>query len=61
MGIDIPQVLELALKLREKAGYNVRTDVINITEIKEEIERCLREKDFLDGVKSSEGEVGEDA
>lgn len=61
MGLDIPQVLELALKLREKAGYNVRTDVINITEIKEEIERCLREKDFLDGVKSSEGEVGEDA
>ncbi|MEG0250828.1 MAG: energy-coupling factor transporter ATPase [Peptostreptococcus sp.] len=61
MGLDIPQVLELALKLREKAGYNVRTDVININEIKEEIERCLREKDFLDDVKSSEGEVGEDA
>lgn len=56
MGLDIPQVLELALKLREKAGFNVRTDVINISEIKDEIERCLREKDFID-VEKSESEV----
>lgn len=61
MGLDIPQVLELALKLREKGRYNIRTDVININEIKEEIERCLKEKDFLDENRSSEGEVGEDA
>ena len=53
MGLDIPQVLELAIKLREKAGYNVKTDVINISEIKEEIERCIRENDFI----NSESEV----
>ncbi len=47
MGLDIPQVLELALRLRKEAGYNLRTDVINIEEIKEEILRCIKEKDFL--------------
>ncbi|MBC2576417.1 energy-coupling factor transporter ATPase [Peptostreptococcus canis] len=48
MGLDIPQVLELALKLRKKAGFNIRTDVINISEVKKEIERCLREKDYIE-------------
>lgn len=64
MGLDIPQVLELALKIREKCGYNVRTDVINILEIKDEIERCLRDNDFIEienKIDSSEGEVSHDA
>ena len=43
MGLNIPQVLELAIKLK-KAGYDVRTDVITIKEVKAEIERCLLEK-----------------
>ena len=43
MGLNIPQVLELAIKLK-KAGYDVRTDVITIEEVKAEIERCLLEK-----------------
>ena len=52
IGLDIPQVLELALKLRKEAGYNVRTDVINISEIKDEIIRCIKEKDFIDKTES---------
>ena len=52
IGLDIPQVLELALKLRKEAGYNVRTDVINISEIKDEIIRCIKEKDFIDKFES---------
>lgn len=60
MGLDIPQVLELALKLREKCGYNVRTDVINITEIKDEIVRCIREKDFIE-IKNNESGVNHNA
>nr|WP_308550940.1 energy-coupling factor transporter ATPase [uncultured Peptostreptococcus sp.] len=43
MGLNIPQVLELAIKLKE-AGYDVRTDVITIEEVKAEIERCLLRK-----------------
>ena len=43
MGLNIPQVLELAIKLK-KAGYDVRTDVITIEEVKAEIERCLLKK-----------------
>ena len=43
MGLNIPQVLELAIKLTE-AGYDVRTDVITIEEVKAEIERCLLRK-----------------
>lgn len=43
MGLNIPQVLELAIKLKE-AGYDVRTDVITIEEVKAEIERCLLKK-----------------
>lgn len=48
IGLDIPQVLELAIKLREEAGFNISNDVINLDEIKSEIERCLREKDYVD-------------
>lgn len=55
IGLDIPQVLELALKLRKEAGYNVRTDVINISEIKNEIVRCIKEKDFIEREKIQEG------
>ena len=43
MGLNIPQVLELAIKLKE-AGYDVRTDVITIKEVRTEIEKCLLEK-----------------
>lgn len=43
MGLNIPQVLELAIKLKE-AGYDVRTDVITIEEVRTEIEKCLLEK-----------------
>lgn len=55
IGLDIPQVLELALKLRKEVGYNVRTDVINISEIKNEIVRCIKEKDFIEREKTQEG------
>lgn len=43
MGLNIPQVLELAIKLKE-AGYDVSTDVITIEEVRTEIKRCLLEK-----------------
>ena len=43
MGLNIPQVLELAIKLKE-AGYDVRTDVITIEEVRTEIKRCLLEE-----------------
>lgn len=43
MGLNIPRVLELAIKLKE-AGYDVRTDVITIEEVRTEIKRCLLEK-----------------
>ena len=43
MGLNIPQVLELAIKLK-RAGYDVRTDVITIEEVKAELERCLLKK-----------------
>lgn len=56
IGLDIPQVLELAIKLRERAGFNIKRDVINLDEIKNEIERCLREKDFIDVVSSKTSE-----
>ena len=36
IGLDIPQVLELAIKLREK-GFDIRNDVLTIDEMKEEI------------------------
>lgn len=49
IGLDIPQVLELARKIREKAGYNIKLDVINVAELKDEIVRCLNEKDYIGG------------
>ncbi|WP_315169176.1 energy-coupling factor transporter ATPase [Metaclostridioides mangenotii] len=41
IGLDIPQVLELAIKLRER-GFDVREDIITVEEAKEEILRVLR-------------------
>ena len=41
IGLDVPQVLELARKLREK-GFDIRTDVLTIEEIKEEILKVMR-------------------
>lgn len=41
IGLDIPQVLELAMKLREK-GFDVRSDILTIEEAKMEILRVLR-------------------
>ena len=49
IGLDIPQVLELAIKLRNKAGFNIKNDVISLDEIKSEINRCIKEKDFIVG------------
>lgn len=49
MGLDIPQVLELAIRLKKELGFNIRTDVINLNEVKEEIQRCIKEKDFVGG------------
>ena len=36
IGLDIPQVLELAIKLKDK-GFDIKTDVLTIDEIKSEI------------------------
>lgn len=41
IGLDIPQVLELATKLREK-GFDIKADVLTIEEAKDEILRVLR-------------------
>lgn len=41
IGLDIPQVLELAIKLREN-GFNIREDIITIQEAKEEILKVMR-------------------
>lgn len=41
IGLDIPQVLELAIKLREK-GFNIKDDILTIKEAKEEILRVMR-------------------
>ena len=43
IGLDIPQVLELAIKLREK-GFDVKPDILTIDEAKSEILRVLRGK-----------------
>lgn len=40
IGLDIPQVLELAIKLREK-GFNIRQDIITPEEAKNEILRVI--------------------
>lgn len=41
IGLDIPQVLELAIKLRDK-GFDIRNDVLTIDEIKEEILKFMK-------------------
>ena len=33
IGLDVPQVLELAIKLREK-GFDIRPDILTIEEVK---------------------------
>ena len=43
IGLDIPQVLELAVKLRER-GFDVKPDILTIDEAKSEILRVLRGK-----------------
>jgi energy-coupling factor transport system ATP-binding protein len=43
IGLDIPQVLELAVKLREK-GFDIREDVLTIQEAKEEILKGIRSR-----------------
>lgn len=41
IGLDIPQVLELAIKLREK-GFNIREDILTTDEAKQEILKVMR-------------------
>jgi energy-coupling factor transport system ATP-binding protein len=41
IGLDIPQVLELAIKLREQ-GFDIKGDILTIEEAKEEILRVMR-------------------
>ena len=41
IGLDVPQVLELAKKLKAK-GFDIRTDVLTVEEIKEEILKVMR-------------------
>ncbi|MGL4797188.1 MAG: energy-coupling factor transporter ATPase [Paraclostridium sp.] len=41
IGLDIPQVLELAIKLREK-GFDIKPNILTIEEAKDEILRVLR-------------------
>ncbi|MEG1870930.1 MAG: energy-coupling factor transporter ATPase [Peptostreptococcaceae bacterium] len=41
IGLDIPQTIDLAIKLREK-GFDIRQDLLTINEAKEEILRLMR-------------------
>ena len=41
IGLDIPQVLDLSIKLRER-GFNIKEDAITIEEIKNEIIRIMK-------------------
>ncbi|WP_099191192.1 energy-coupling factor transporter ATPase [Tepidibacter mesophilus] len=43
IGLGIPQVSELTIKLREK-GFNIREDIITLEEAKEEILQYIRSK-----------------
>ena len=43
IGLDIPQVLELALKLRVK-GFDIKEDILTVEDAKEEILRVMRGK-----------------
>ncbi|MGL5642631.1 MAG: energy-coupling factor transporter ATPase [Paraclostridium sp.] len=44
IGLDIPQVLELCIKLRDK-GFDIRQDILTIEEAKQEIIKVMRGKD----------------
>ena len=41
IGLDIPQTIELAIKLREN-GFDIRNDILTIEEAKEEIIKVMR-------------------
>lgn len=41
IGLDVPQVLELATKLRNK-GFDIRPDLLTVEEIKDEILKVMR-------------------
>lgn len=41
IGLDIPQVLELAIKLREK-GFDIKEDILTVKEAEEEILKVMR-------------------
>lgn len=41
IGLDVPQVLELATKLKNK-GFDIRPDVLTVEEIKDEILKVMR-------------------
>ncbi|MCT4508689.1 MAG: energy-coupling factor transporter ATPase [Tepidibacter sp.] len=43
IGLGIPQVSELTIKLREK-GFDIREDIITLEEAKAEILKCIRSK-----------------
>ena len=41
IGLDVPQVLELATKLRHK-GFDIRPDILTVEEVKDEILKVMR-------------------
>ena len=41
IGLDVPQVLELATKLRNK-GFDIRPDILTVEEVKDEILKVMR-------------------
>ena len=41
IGLDVPQVLELATKLRKK-GFDIRPDILTVEEVKDEILKVMR-------------------
>ena len=41
IGLDVPQVLELATKLRQK-GFDIRPDILTVEEVKDEILKVMR-------------------
>ena len=41
IGLDVPQVLELAPKLRQK-GFDIRPDILTVEEVKDEILKVMR-------------------
>ncbi len=43
IGLDVPQVIELAIKLREE-GFDIKEDLLTIEETKEEILKVMRGK-----------------